>query len=222
MPCIFLSRCSPTSIPTVTPNPSVGPSPASRRVVTIRLWSRPVFPFGPVSGNPPSSCYPPPQPHICAPPSPLSAPVSTRPTQTHTASRGPRQSIGLMVPSSSLAHCDCGATLALDLDLGRGLMRQPQRWLYPTLFALLRFCITLLVPFPLLSLSCIPSRITPSVITLHHPIPLTPIGLVFLYKALAFTCVYALQFCYHMSLCHFSWADSLQKTHPELLLWLWL
>src|SRR6266481_2431835 len=118
-----------------------------------------------------------------------------------------------MVPSSSLAHCDCGATLTLNLDHSRGLMCQPQRWLHPTLFTLLRFCITLLVPFPLLSSSCIPSRITPSVITLCHPIPLTPIGLVFLYKALACTCVYALQFCYHTSLCHFSWADSLQKTH---------
>src|SRR6266481_8709480 len=111
-----------------------------------------------------------------------------------------------MVPSSSLAHCDRGATLALNLDLGRGLMCQPRRWLYPTLFALLRFCITLLVPFPLLSLSCILSRITPSVITLHHPIPLTPTGLVFLYKALAFACMYVLQFCYHKSLFHFIWA----------------
>src|SRR6266481_4647268 len=118
-----------------------------------------------------------------------------------------------MVPSGSLAHYDCGATLALDLDLGRGLMHQPRRWLYPTLFALPRFRITLLVPFPLLSLSCILSRITPSVITLCHSIHLAPTGLVFLYKALASTCVYVLQFCYHTSLCHSFWANSLHKTH---------
>src|SRR6266481_4546971 len=120
-----------------------------------------------------------------------------------------------MVPSGALAHCDHGATLTLDLDLGRGLMRQPRRCLYPTLFTLPRFCITLLVPFPLLSLSCIPSRITPSVITLCHPIPLTLTGLVFLYKALAFACMYVLQFCYHKSLCHFVWADLLHKTHQQ-------
>src|SRR6266481_6135477 len=118
-----------------------------------------------------------------------------------------------MVPSGALAHFDCGSTLTLDLDLGRGLMHQPRRCLYPILFALPQFCITLLVPFPLLSLSCIPSWITPSVIALCHLIPLAPTGLVFLYKALAFACMYVLQFCDHKSLCHFVLADSLHKTH---------